>query len=201
MSESIKLDLKAKIKTGIVLGGFALLIFLMTLGSQFGKKPPQAQKPGATSQSQRYTAPKPAPTAGKVAAGAEKSAGFWASAKTKIAGWLDFSEEKKPAAAPAPAPAAARSAVAVRPAAVAPPPAAAPAAAEAPALAAAPAAVAPAPAVAAAPAPAPTATPAPAAAPAPVARPVAAAKPKPAPAESTPELDRLMHGLDGILKN
>ena len=206
-SEKVTIGMKAKIKTGIVLGGFTFLILLMSLGdlANRDKAKPQKQKPGAV-QGQRYTPPPAVPQSavgaatGNVAAGgalvAEKSAGVWASAKNKIAGWLDFSEEKKPAAVPAPA---TRSAVAVRPAAVAPPPAVA--AAPAAVAVATPSAVAPAvaaPAVAVA-APAPVAAPASAAAP--VTRPVAAAKPKPAPAESTPELDRLMHGLDGILKN
>ena len=204
-SEKVTISMKAKIKTGIVLGGFTFLILLMSLGdlANRDKAKPQKQKPGAV-QGQRYTPPPAVPQSavgaatGNVAAGgalvAEKSAGVWASAKNKIAGWLDFSEEKKPAAVPAPA---TRSAVAVRPAAVAPPPAVA--AAPAAVAVATPSAVAPAvaaPAVAVA-APAPVA----ASAAAPVTRPVAAAKPKPAPAESTPELDRLMHGLDGILKN
>lgn len=199
-SEKVTISMKAKIKTGIVLGGFTFLILLMSLGdlANRDKAKPQKQKPGAV-QGQRYTPPPAVPQSavgaatGNVAAGgalvAEKSAGVWASAKNKIAGWLDFPEEKKPAAVPAPA---TRSAVAVRPAV-----AAAPAAvAVATPSAVAPAVAAPAVAVAA---PAPVAAPASAAAP--VTRPVAAAKPKPAPAESTPELDRLMHGLDGILKN
>lgn len=193
------IGLRAKIKTGIVLGGFTVLILLMGLGqlANSEKAKSQKQKPGTT-QRQHYTPPSAKPQSagaaaavvgGNVGAGgalvAEKSAGVWASAKNKIADWLDFSEkEKKPAAVLAPA--TARSAVAARPAAVAPP-------------AASPAVVVPAPAVAAPAAAAPVAAPAPAAAP--VARPVAAARPKSLPAEATPELDRLIHGLDGILKN
>lgn len=190
---------KAKLKTAIVFGVLIIGSGLVALGVSTTVDDTKPKSKSA----QKYTPPatvKGVATEGVAYAAvgsavmADKSKGWWDSVKAGVSGWFD--DKPAPAAPPVAVAPAARPAVRV--AAVAPVVAASAVAVVAP-VAVAPAVVDSAPAVAAVKPPVAPAVPV-----APV-KEKPAPKPSPAPAqphavESTPDLDKLIGGLDGLLK-